>query len=114
MTSNLVYAIVDLESGWFVTRGINSGLEELGVNTLFFKSKHDAYKFKKQKIHSEYGINKPTVLENNLAWWLLEKVYKTDRWHINCDLQEYNDALANVSRLKVVPINLEYNTNVYK
>lgn len=113
MISKTLYAIIDLESKWFVTRDMHSKLDELGSNTKFFESKSEAMRFIEKPIEIDLGVNQPTMLQNNLAWWLLEKVYKKDRWFINCSKQELNDALNNVSRLKVVSVKMEYNPDVH-
>ncbi len=109
MTSEVVYAIYDKDSGLFVTRGLHSGLDRLGGTTLLFDTKHGAYKFKNNPVAREFADRGTTILRNNLAWWLLEKLYKIDRWHINCSKDEYTDAYRQFCHLKVVPINLEYN-----
>lgn len=97
MTSEVVYAIRDLDSDLFITRELyHFGLDYLGVNTRFFKTKKEADTFKKER-----------DCKNELAWWLLEKVYNKDRWHIDCGLKEYQDARNSFPRLAVVPVNLE-------
>lgn len=110
MTSEIVYAILDESSGLFVTRHLASRLDKLGVDTALFNSKSDAMRVVEAKPHYEFSdVSKNTRLQNELAWWLLEKLYKTDRWHIDCSIKEFNDAVDNFKNLKVVPINLEYN-----
>lgn len=111
MTSEVVYAIVDKDSGLFVTRGIHSRLDKLGGDTLLFDTKHDAYKFKNRSVAKGFGVIDTTILRNNLTWWLLEKLYKTDRWHIACSIKEYTDAYRQFCHLRVVPVNLECRTD---
>lgn len=113
MAVKLVYAIIDLESKWFVTKDTLPKLDELGINTRLFNSKSDAMRFIEQPINFDLGIHQPTMLQNNLAWWLLEKIYNKDRWFINCSNKEFNDALNNVSRLKVVNITMECYSDVH-
>lgn len=110
MASEIVYAILDNDSGLFVTKHQKSQLGELGSDTKFFKTKYDAMRFLTHNPCFEFrDIAKNTELQNNLAWWLLEKLYKTDRWHINCSPKEFTDAIDNFKHLLIVPINLEYN-----
>ena len=110
MASEIVYAILDDDSGLFVTKHVASRLDELGVDTALFNSKSDAMRAIEAKPYFEFSdVSKNTRLQNELAWWLLEKLYKTDRWHIDCSIKEFNDAVDNFKHLKVVPINLEYN-----
>jgi hypothetical protein len=110
MTSEIVYAILDNDSGLFVTKHQNSQLGELGIDTKFFETKSEAMRAIEAKPYFEFNdVSKNTRLQNDLAWWLLEKLYKTDRWHIDCSIKEFNDAVDNFKNLKVVPINLEYN-----
>ena len=110
MTSEIVYAILDTESGLFVTKHLASRLDELGIDTLLFDKQSDAMRFIEAKPCFEFSdVSKNTKLQNNLAWWLLEKLRKNDRWHINCSLKEFQDAVDQFNNLKVVPINLEYN-----
>lgn len=110
MPSEIVYAIYDKDSGLFVTRHLASRLDELGSDTALFKSKTDAMRAIEAKPYFEFSdVSKNTRLQNELAWWLLEKLYNTDRWHIDCGIEEFNDAVNNFKNLKVVPINLEYN-----
>ena len=113
MTVKLLYAIIDLESKWFVTKDMHSKLDELGSNTKFFERKSEAMRFIEQPVEIDLGINQPTRLQNDLAWWLLEKIYGKDRWHVNCSKQEFEDAVNNISRLKVVPIKMEYSSDVH-
>lgn len=111
MTSEVVYAILDKDSGLFVTRGIHSGLDKLGSATLLFDTEHGAYKFKNRPVAKGFTVIETTILRNNLTWWLLEKLYKMDRWHINCGLNEYTDAYRQFCHLRVVPVNLECRTD---
>lgn len=110
MASEIVYAILDDDSGLFVTKHVASRLDKLGVDTALFNSKSDAMRAIEAKPYYEFSdVSENTRLQNELAWWLLEKLYKTDRWHIDCNIKEFNDAVDNFKNLKVVPINLEYN-----
>lgn len=112
MVSEIVYAILDKDSELFVTNHQHSQLDKLGINTKFFETKSDAMRFIEYKPRFEFSdIAKHTVLQDNLAWWLLERLYKTDRWHINCGIKELNDAIDNFKHLKAVPINLECRTD---
>lgn len=115
MPSEIVYAIYDKNSNLFVTNHRNNQLDKLGTNTMFFESQSEAMRFIEYKPCFEFSdLGKNTVLQDNLAWWLLEKVYNTDRWHIDCGIKEFDDAASQFKNLKVVPINLEYNDNVVK
>lgn len=112
MISKVVYAILDKDSGLFVTKHQHSQLSELGIDTKFFETKSDAMRFIEYKPCFEFSdIAKNTVLQDNLAWWLLERLYKTDRWHINCGIKEFDDAIDNFKHLKAVPVNLECRTD---
>lgn len=110
MTSKVVYAILDESSGLFVTKHLNSRLDKLGIDTMFFASRSDAMRFIEAKPCFEFGdVSKNTKLQNNLAWWLLEKLRKNDRWHINCSLKEFQDAVDQFKNIKAIPVNLEFN-----
>ena len=50
MTVKLLYAIIDLESKWFVTKDMHSKLDELGSNTKFFERKSEAMRFIEQPV----------------------------------------------------------------
>ena len=106
MTSTVVYAIYDKESGLYVTRGLTPKLDELGICTRFFNTKSDAMRFIEAPMAIEISNNQPTQLQNNLAWWLLEKMYEKERWFIDCDLRQYKDALTHFNNLKVVSITI--------
>lgn len=58
-------------------------------------------------VHKDYqngdGV---TALQNSLAWWLLEKVHGKDRWHIDCNLAEYEDAAKEFKDLMVRTIRI--------
>lgn len=108
MTSEVVYAIIDKESGLYVTRGLFPNLEILGENTRLFRSKVDAMQY----VEARHPHDKITILQNNLAWRLLEGIHGVDRWHINCTLDEYMDAARQFKNLKVLPVNLECRDNV--
>lgn len=112
MTSKVVYAILDKDSELFVTNHQHSKLDKLGINTKFFETKYDAMRFLTYKPCFEFSdIAKNTVLQDNLAWWLLERLYKTDRWHINCGIKEFDDAIDNFKHLIIVSVNLECRTD---
>lgn len=112
MTKITVYAIKDFDSDLFLTgnRLYISCLKELSAETRFFNTRTEAMKF----IEDRFRDDSNTLLQNQLAWWLLEKIHGKDRWHIECSLKEYQDACNQFKNLKAVPINLEYNDNVVK
>lgn len=109
MTSEVVYAILDEDSGLFLAghRLYTSFLKELSAETRFFNTRAEAMKF----VEDRFRDDSNTLLQNQLAWWLLEKIYGKDKWHIECSLKEYQDALDNFKHLKVVPVNLECRTD---
>lgn len=94
-----LYAIKDLESGLYVSHRTPRRLVELGPEAKFFSSRSDAMRLIENRIHP---LIPTTDLQNDLAWDLLEKLYATDRWHINCDKDEYHDAVNQFKNLKVV------------
>lgn len=112
MAKITVYAIKDFDSDLFLTgnRLYTSCLKELSAETRFFNTRTEAMKF----IEDRFRDDSNTLLQNQLAWWLLEKIHGKDRWHIKCSLKEYKDACNQFKNLKTVPINLEYNDNVVK
>lgn len=104
----IVYVIQDPESGLFVTRAnIQRRLDELGPSTQLFKNKSDAIRV----IEERYGSNclrddTPTILQNELAWDLLEKVYNQPRWYIAVLNDEYQDAINQFKNLKAVKLEM--------
>ena len=92
-----LYTIYDPDSQTYLTRGINPGLDELNSNTRFFNTRSEA---KRHLENRRYGLD-TTVLQNELAFWLLEQVYETDRWHINVGYDEFMDACEKFNNLKV-------------
>lgn len=107
-TNKVVYAIYDEDSDLFVTKG-RPRLEELGIHTLLFETKSEAMRFIEDPICKEFrDCSKATRLQNNLAWWVLEKFYSLDRWHINCHIEEYNDAVSQFNHLKAVEVEMNY------
>lgn len=101
---NKLYAIIDKESGLFVTR--QNRLEEFSPNTKLFKTRTLAMRYIEQPVNKDLG--KGTILVNELAWDLLEKLYGMDRWHIDCTLDELKDAMAQFRHLSVVRIDFKY------
>lgn len=108
ITSKVVYAIYDEDSDLFVTKG-QPRLEELGIHTLLFETKSEAMRRIESKPSFEFrDCSKTTRLQNDLAWWLLEQLYKTDRWHIACSIEEFNDAVSQFNHLKAVEVEMNY------
>lgn len=104
-----VYAIQDSESGLFVTRPrLNYRLEELGTHTLFFEKASDAMRTIENTPSFEFRKDCNTVLQNDLAWDLLEKIHGKDRWHLNVLKAEFQDAVEQFKHLKVKEIILTY------
>jgi len=65
------YIIKNIKSGLFFTRSHH--FEKLGYNTKMYESYRDAYK-------------ELEMAKSNQVWDLLEQVYNTDRFHIDCDM----------------------------
>ena len=101
----ILYAIVDPESGLFVTR--QNRLKEFGTDTKLFKTRTEAMRFIEAPIDKEFKSTW-TLLQNDLAWDLLEKLYNKDRWHIDCSFQEVKDARNQFLKLKPMRIDLIY------
>lgn len=102
-----LYAIVDEQSGWFVTR--QDRLAELGADTLFFTRRSEAMRKIEQPVHPNIqDIVKTTRLQNELAWDLLEKVHEKPRWFIDVEKPEYDDAVSQFKKLKVRRIDIGY------
>lgn len=99
-----IYAIKDLESGLYVSRRTPHRLVEFGTDMAMFSKRSQAMRLIEDKLG--YDID-TTSLQNDLAWDLLEKVYKTSRWHINCSSQELQDALDQFKNIKVIELCLE-------
>ena len=68
---NKAYVIKNIKSGLFFTR--SHTFKELGYNTQMYESYRDAYKDLE-------------MAKNNQVWELLEQIYNTDRFHIDCDM----------------------------
>lgn len=100
----ILYAIVDKESGLLVTR--QNRLDELGAETKLFKNRTDAMRYIENPINKDLGPI--TILQNDLAWDLLEKLHNKDRWHIDCSMAEYKDAISQFKNLKVVRLDIFY------
>ena len=98
-----LYAIYDPDSDLYLTRGLQPKLEELGITTKFFKTRSEAMRHIESRRHNL----DTTVLQNELAFWLLEQIHKTDRWHINVSLAEFMDACSQFRRLEVKAICLK-------
>lgn len=75
------YVIKNKKSKYYMTNGYH--FEELSHRTKFFKEYKDAYK--------ELGIAK-----NNQVWDLLEQIYNTDRFHIDINMDEYDNVAEHV------------------
>jgi hypothetical protein len=97
----ILYAIKDIESGLYVTRGFSHGLEKLGSSTLFFETRSDAMRLIEAKLGHDIEY---TSLQAELAWNLLEMVYDISRWSINCSKEELQDAIDQFKNLKVVKL----------
>lgn len=112
MTSEIVYAIYHPDSGLYFT---GKTLSELGADTKLYKTKRDG--MKAIEGYAEYISTGLTVkyssIVNTLTWDYLEKEKGADRWHINVGNAEYNSVFEMMRQLKVVPVNLEHNQNVY-
>lgn len=103
----IVYVIQDSESGLFVTRGnIQRRLDELGPSTQLFENKSDAMRVIEEKPRYDCDDETPTILQNELAWDLLEKVYNKPRWYIDILNDEYQDAINQFKNLKAVKLEM--------
>ena len=85
------YIIKDLNSGLYYDSKTKF-VEPMSINTKLFKSKNEAVLFACLQI-----------LDEDLAWRLLEKVYEKERWEIDCSKDEFRDAI-NAFKLTVVPV----------
>lgn len=75
------YIIKNIKSGYFFTR--THHFEELGYNTKMYKSYRDAYK-------------ELEMAKAEQVWDLLEQVYNTDRFHIDCDMATVDNVAEHV------------------
>nr|DAF08775.1 MAG TPA: hypothetical protein [Caudoviricetes sp.] len=64
----------------------------MSINTQLFASKNEAVLFACLQI-----------LDEDLAWRLLEKVHEKERWELDCSKDEFNDAVK-AFNLMVVPV----------
>lgn len=99
-----LYVIKDLESGLYVSRRTPYRLVEFGTDMQMFSTRAQAMRLVEETLGHDIEI---THLQNDLAWDLLEKIYETDRWHINCTNQELQDCIDKFKDLKVVELCLE-------
>lgn len=99
-----IYAIKDLDSGLYVSRRTPHRLVKFGTDMAMFSKRSQAMRLIEDKLGHDIDV---TSLQNDLAWDLLEKVYKTDRWHIACYNQELQDALDQFKNIKVIELCLE-------
>lgn len=99
-----LYAIKDKESGLYVSRRNPKRLVEFGPDIELYSTRASAMRRVEERLGHDIDT---TVLQNELAWDLLEKVYEKDRWHINCSLSELEDALAQFKNLRVASICLD-------
>ena len=102
-----LYAIKDLESDLYVTGKTPYRLVEFGPSIKLYKSQAEAMRVIEEPLIFEFKDKNITRLQNDLAWDLLEKLNKTDRWHINCSKEEYQDAVNQFRKLKVVKLCLD-------
>lgn len=75
------YIIKNIKSGLFFTR--YHSFEELSYNTKLYKSYRDAYK-------------ELEMAKSNQVWDLLEQIYNTDRFHIDCDMATVDNVAEHV------------------
>lgn len=85
------YVIKDLNSGLYYDKKTKF-VEPMSINTKLFKGKSEAVLFACLQI-----------LDEDLAWRLLEKVYEKERWEIDCSKDEFRDAVR-AFNLTVVPV----------
>lgn len=98
-----LYTIYDPDSDLYLTRGLNPRLEKLGINTRFFKDRSEAMRHIENRRHEL----RTTVLQNELAFWLLENLHKKDRWHLNVSYSELMDACYQFNHLEARAICLK-------
>ena len=97
------YAIYDPDSDLYLTADLQPKLDKLGKNTQLFISRSEAERRIQIRRH---GLD-TTILQNDLAFWLLEKVYKKDIWSINVSFDEFMDACSQFKNLRVEELCLE-------
>lgn len=85
------YVIKDLNSGLYYDKKTKF-VEPMSINTQLFASKNEAVLFACLQI-----------LDEDLAWRLLEKVHEKERWELDCSKDEFNDAVK-AFNLMVVPV----------
>lgn len=85
------YVIKDLNSGLYYDKKTKF-VEPMSINTQLFASKNEAVLFACLQI-----------LDEDLAWRLLEKLYEKKRWELDCSKDEFRDAV-NAFKLTVVPV----------
>lgn len=85
------YVIKDLNSGLYYDNKTKF-VEPMSVNTQLFASKNEAVLFACLQI-----------LDEDLAWRLLEKVHEKERWKLDCSKDEFNDAVR-AFNLTAIPV----------
>ena len=85
------YVIKDLNSGLYYDKKTKF-VEPMSINTQLFESKNEAVLFACLQI-----------LDEDLAWRLLEKVHEKERWELDCTKDEFNDAVK-AFNLTVIPV----------
>ena len=85
------YVIKDLNSGLYYDKKTKF-VEPMSVNTQLFASKNEAVLFACLQI-----------LDEDLAWRLLEKVHEKERWELDCSKDEFRDAVK-AFNLTVIPV----------
>ena len=85
------YVIKDLNSGLYYDKKTKF-VEPMSINTQLFASKNEAVLFACLQI-----------LDEDLAWRLLEKVHEKERWELDCSKDEFRDAVK-AFNLTVIPI----------
>lgn len=85
------YVIKDLNSGLYYDKKTKF-VEPMSINTQLFASKNEAVLFACLQI-----------LDEDLAWRLLEKVHEKKRWELDCSKDEFNDAVR-AFNLTAIPV----------
>lgn len=85
------YVIKDLNSGLYYDKKTKF-VEHMSINTQLFASKNEAILFACLQI-----------LDEDLAWRLLEKVHEKERWELDCSKDEFRDAVK-AFNLTVIPV----------